>query len=129
MKCLTEQRLLIGLIVLLTLVSGCGSAPQVSMLSPNDYRTQFSTGSHLLLDVRTPSEYSEAHIDGSVNIALQDLNTRLSEIPHDQPVVIYCRSGNRSAQAAQLLIDAGYTQIYDMGGIIGWEQAGLPVVR
>jgi rhodanese-related sulfurtransferase len=51
----------------------------------------------------------------------------LSEVPQDKPVVLYCRSGNRSNQAAQLLDRAGYTQIYDLGGIVNWVQQGYPV--
>jgi rhodanese-related sulfurtransferase len=45
----------------------------------------------------------------------------------DEPVVLYCRSGNRSAQAAQILDEANYLQVYDLGGIAAWQQAGLPI--
>jgi rhodanese-related sulfurtransferase len=81
----------------------------------------------LLLDVRTPEEFNSGHIAGAVNIAVEQLSERLSEVPQDKPVVLYCRSGNRSGQAAQILERAGYTQIYDLGGIITWQQQGFPV--
>ncbi len=109
---------------------GSGTATAaVGSLTPDSYVTQYSQPGtpHLLLDVRTPEEYAEGHIANSLNISLQTLSSRLSEIPTDTPVVIYCRSGNRSAQAAQLLSEAGYTQLYDLGGIIDWQSQGYPV--
>lgn len=99
------------------------------MISPADYVSQYqSTGtSHFLLDVRTPEEFADGHIAGAVNIPLAELPNQLSQIPQDMPLVVYCRSGNRSAQAATLLKEAGYSQILDMGGIVDWVDAGYPV--
>jgi|GEM_PF-363092 rhodanese-related sulfurtransferase len=98
-------------------------------ITPADYQTQFvSTGApHLLLDVRTPEEFVSGHIRGSVNIAVEELEQRLSEIPRDQMVIVYCRSGRRSEIASGILSTAGYTQIRDLGGINAWIDAGLPV--
>lgn len=97
-------------------------------ISPADYQSKFGAGSkHLLLDVRTPEEFASGHIPGAVNISVDALSQRLSEVPQDEPVVVYCRSGNRSNQAAQILDKAGYTQIYDLGGIVTWAEQGLPV--
>ncbi|HMN31581.1 MAG TPA: rhodanese-like domain-containing protein, partial [Caldilineaceae bacterium] len=61
------------------------------------------------------------------NIPLQTLAQRLAEVPKNEPVVIYCRSGNRSRTASDLLARAGYTQLYDLGGILQWQAQGLPV--
>ncbi len=98
-------------------------------ISPAGYQDQFgvNSGDHLLLDVRTPQEFNSGHIPGAENIAVQELASRLSEVPQGQPVVIYCRSGNRSAQASQILYSAGYGDVYDLGGIIDWQAAGLPI--
>lgn len=105
------------------------SAPQ--RISPDQYVAQFdaSDTQHFLLDVRTPGEFSGGHIEGAANIAVETLRNRLADVPTDQPIVIYCRSGNRSAQAARILADAGFENIYDLGGIINWERAGYPTVR
>ena len=103
------------------------AAPQ--RIGPAEYMAQLAGTPHFLLDVRTPEEFASGHLEGAANINVQELARRLSEIPRDQPVVLYCRSGNRSAQAAQMLQAAGFTSVYDLGGIIAWEQAGLPVVR
>ncbi|MFP4323568.1 MAG: rhodanese-like domain-containing protein [Anaerolineales bacterium] len=98
-------------------------------ISPAAYQEEFglNADNHLLLDVRTPEEFNSGHIPGAENIAVQELARRLNEVPADQPIIIYCRSGNRSAQAAQILYSAGYGDVYDMGGIIDWQAAGLPV--
>lgn len=87
-------------------------------------------GGAYMLDVRTPAEYAEGHIDGAVLVPLQELPNRLSEVPKDQDVYVICRSGNRSAQASQILADAGYSRIINVsGGITDWQAAGYPVVR
>jgi rhodanese-related sulfurtransferase len=97
-------------------------------ITPADYQAQFGAGAeHLLLDVRTPEEFAGGHIPGAVNISVEQLAQRLNEVPQDKPVVLYCRSGNRSNQAAQILDRAGYPQIYDLGGIGAWAQQGYPV--
>ena len=53
---------------------------------------------------------------GAINISVQELNGKLNKIPKDKPVVVYCRSGSRSSQAARTLLGAGYTDVYDLGG-------------
>lgn len=97
-------------------------------ITPAEYQARFGAhADHILIDVRTPEEFASGHIPGAVNISVDELAQRLNEIPQDKPVVLYCRSGNRSNQAAQILERAGYTQIYDLGGIITWVQQGYPV--
>ena len=82
-----------------------------------------------VLDVREPSEWNELHVPDSVHIPLGDLTSRLSEVPTDQQVVVICRSGNRSAQARDLLLDAGYTTVTSVaGGINDWRAQGQPTV-
>lgn len=104
-------------------------AVQGGVISPSQYVAQFNTANHLLLDVRTAGEFASGHIDGAVNIPVEELASRLAEVPNDQPIVIYCRSGNRSAQAARILRSAGYAVVYDLGGIITWQAQGYPVQR
>lgn len=76
----------------------------------------------ILLDVRTVEENRDLRIPGSKLIPIQELPDRLAELPRDpnRPILIYCRSGNRSAQAAALLKQAGFPVVYDFGGIIDW---------
>jgi len=79
----------------------------------------------ILLDVRTRAEYNQIRIPGSTHIPLDELETLLGQqIPDvDSEILIYCRSGNRSATAARILKNMGYHTVYDMGGIIDWPYA------
>ena len=82
-----------------------------------------------VLDVREPDEWTEMHVPDSTLIPLGELTSRLSEVPTDRPIVVICRSGNRSAQGRDLLLDAGYTNVTSVaGGIRDWQAQGQPVV-
>jgi len=82
-----------------------------------------------VLDVREPSEWNELHVPDSTLIPLGELTSRLSEVPTDQTVVVICRSGNRSAQGRDLLLDAGYTNVTSVsGGMNDWRAQGQPTV-
>jgi rhodanese-related sulfurtransferase len=82
-----------------------------------------------ILDVREPSEWNEAHIAGATLIPLGELKARANELPRDQEIVVVCRSGNRSAQARDLLLNDGFTQVTSMaGGLNQWKAAGYPTV-
>jgi rhodanese-related sulfurtransferase len=110
--------------------AGAGAVQQAPQrIDPQTYVAQFEDTPHFLLDVRTPQEFAGGHLEGAANIAVETLQANLDAIPRDQPIVLYCRSGNRSAQAASILDAAGFTNIYDLGGIVAWQQAGLPVVQ
>lgn len=83
-----------------------------------------------LLDVRTPPENTSARIAGDTLVPLQVLAQQLNALPTDKkrPVLIYCRSGNRSVTAARILAKKGHEKIHNLrGGIIAWQKAGLPV--
>ena len=86
-------------------------------------------GGAFVLDVRTPDEWNEYHIPGSTLIPLDQLETRLSEVPQGKEVVVVCRSGNRSQPGRDVLKNAGFTQVTSMsGGLKEWKAAGLPTV-
>lgn len=79
-----------------------------------------------MLDVRTPEEYTERHIPNARLLTLDTINaeTAAAVVPaKDEPVLVYCRSGVRSAEAAARLAELGYTDVYDFGGIIDWPYA------
>lgn len=83
-----------------------------------------------LIDVRSREEHQEARIPGSRLIPLQELADRLKEIDKARPVLLYCRSGNRSGMAYQTLKSHGYPNVsHIQGGILAWSQCGLPVER
>ena len=78
--------------------------------------------SYILLDVRTEQEYAESRIDGAVLIPHNDIDSRAqADLPEkDVIILVYCRSGARSAAASHVLAQIGYTNVYDIGGIIDW---------
>jgi rhodanese-related sulfurtransferase len=121
------------LAVLLSLIMGaCAGAvgpatAQVQLIGPQEYKQQFSQDDHLLIDVRTPEEYAGGHIPGSINISVETLADRLDEVPRDETLVVYCRTGNRSATAANILVENGYQPVYDLGGIQDWVAQGFAV--
>jgi phage shock protein E len=76
----------------------------------------------LLLDVRTPQEYAEGHIPGAELIPYDELAAKFKEADKGRPIVVYCRSGRRSAIAADTLKDMGYTNVSDFGGYTNWTR-------
>lgn len=97
----------------------------VSIQEAADLRSQGA----FVLDVRQPEEWIAGHIPGATLIPLGELPNRLQEIPDDQSVLVVCRSGNRSAQAAAILRQAGFAQATSMnGGMNQWAAAGYEVV-
>lgn len=77
----------------------------------------------VLLDVRTPQEFAAGHLEGARNIPVQELEEKLSALPAEKsaPIVVYCRSGTRSAKAASLLKQAGYSEVRDLGAMSNWK--------
>jgi len=99
------------------------STPILEIISAETAKKMMDTSSDLIiLDVRTEEEYKSGHIDGAILIPDYEVEAKAEEILEDKSVTIlvYCRSGRRSALAAQILNDLGYTSIYDFGGIIDW---------
>jgi len=76
----------------------------------------------IILDVRTPAEFAEGHIPDALLLPNTEIKQRAEELLPDkeQTILVYCRSGRRSAQAAQELAELGYTNVYDFGGILDW---------
>ncbi len=86
-------------------------------------------GGLVILDVRTVSEYERGHLEGAINIPVEALSGRLSELNPNDELLVYCRTGNRSTTAVGILKENGYDRIYHMdAGIVAWENAGFPTV-
>jgi hydroxyacylglutathione hydrolase len=91
---------------------------------------QLAEASHpLLIDVRTSGEWDKAHVDGALNLPLAQLSQRMSELPVDRPLIVYCASGYRSAIATSLLLREGLSDVANLvGGLGAWDSARLPAV-
>ena len=85
----------------------------------------------IILDVRTPQEYREAHLEDAINIDYysENFQDRLSGLDENKIFLVYCQSGNRSANAVAVMINLGFVELYNMlGGITAWISAGYPVI-
>ena len=83
-----------------------------------------------MLDVREQWEYDEGHIPDINLIPMGEIPNRLDELPRDKEIIVTCRSGNRSGRITALLQENGFTNIHNMqGGILAWQDAGLPVEK
>jgi hydroxyacylglutathione hydrolase len=88
-----------------------------------------STDPPLVVDIRTPREWSAAHLGSSINIPLSQLQQRIDEVPRNRRIAVYCAGGYRSAIAAGILGQYGITNLIELaGGIAAWEAAKLPTV-
>ena len=113
-----------------TQISGCNSNDNITSVSAPEFDKEIKADSVQLLDVRTPQEYAEGHIDGALNINIQseDFRQRAEKgLSKDSTILVYCRSGRRSMEAAEMLTKLGYKVVNLKGGIIEWKGDGLPV--
>lgn len=109
-------------------------ASQIAFAADIEVRQAFQLNQQgsLLLDVREVEEYAELHAPNAMLIPLGQLSERQPELTKykDKPILVVCRSGRRSAQAVQLLQQAGFTRVSNVsGGMIAWERAGLSLIR
>lgn len=84
----------------------------------------------VVLDVRTSEEFADGHLADAtmLDFSRDDFADRLAELDPDAPYLIYCRSGNRSGQTRALMEELGFTDVVDVdGGILAWDDAGLPI--
>ena len=114
---------IIPFLLSLLALTGCGSAAQESsyqQFSMDEALAQMAEEeNYILLDVRTVEEFSNGHIPGAVNLPNESIEeSEIPELPDkEQRIYVYCRSGNRSKQAASKLVKLGYTNIIEIGGI------------
>lgn len=94
---------------------------QITMDEAVDIMAQ-ETG-YIILDVRRPDEYAAGHILNAINIPNENIGTdEISQLPDkDQLIMVYCRSGRRSKEAAEKMVKLGYTNIVEFGGILDWK--------
>ena len=127
------KKLLILCMTFICILSGCGNADSVQNTEQKSGYKQVSMeeglelmeadSDYILLDVRRDDEFEEGHIPGAINIPNESIGTEeIAELQDkNQTIYVYCRSGNRSKQASQKLVDLGYTDVIEFGGIIDYS--------
>ena len=104
--------------------------PHFANIESESYREHFQPGDHVLVDVRELHEWMNGHLPGAIHIPLSDLPDQLDDIPNDRPVVLVCATDVRSMVGAQVLLESGYMEVYNLSdGTVGWINKGLPVER
>ena len=123
------KRVFIWILLVLMLLTACGQdkgndqeAVYVNITAQEAKKIMDDQEGYILLDVRTQEEYDQGHIPGAIVVPDTEIEARAEEVlpDKDQLIVVYCRSGRRSKNAAQILVELGYTNIKEFGGIIDW---------
>lgn len=120
---------IVAFVVYLIASASGGSAASASTLAREinvDQAYEMYQNGAFVLDVRTQEEWDEYHAPNTTLIPLDELQSRLNELPKDQEVVVVCRSGNRSQQARDILINAGFNATSMAGGLKEWYASGYP---
>ena len=119
---------LLPFVISMMLLSSCtapgGSANSYRQISMDEAVEMMKKESgYIILDVRRPDEYAEGHIPGAINLPNEDIGVaEIPELPNkSQLILVYCRSGRRSKEAAEKLVKLGYTNIVEFGGILDWK--------
>jgi rhodanese-related sulfurtransferase len=110
---------------------GCGRAAAAGEVTPSELLAAIDARQErLVLDVRTPEEFANGHVPGTVNVPIAELPSRLGELAasRDQEVVVYCERGPRAIAATEILVSAGFAAVQHLKGhMSAWRAAGLPV--
>ncbi len=124
-KMLTLLAVIATFILVMVTAAGCSSnGPTYKQISQDEAMQMMQDETdYLIVDVRRPDEFAEAHIAGAINVPNEGITDEMpEELPDpDQILLIYCRTGNRSKEASRKLADIGYTKVYEFGGIETWE--------
>ena len=102
-------------------MSACTSESSYHKISAQEAKEMMDTQEVIIVDVRTQEEYDEGYIENAILIPNETINEAPSELPDkDAVILVYCRSGNRSKLAAAILVELGYTNVVEFGGINSW---------
>lgn len=125
------RRILVLLTILLatSALAACGAPATAGVRTVSAADAVAELDSRTIIDVRTPEETAQGMVAGALNIDLQagDFRDRIAELDRDGRYLLYCRSGNRSAQAATIMSELGFTDVVDAGGFDALVAAGAPV--
>jgi rhodanese-related sulfurtransferase len=123
------KKVVLVLLMMVTIVTQVWAAEK--NISSRDAKSLLEKNKNIyLLDVRTPQEYSQGRLAGSVLIPIGEFERRFSEVPKNRTIVVYCAVGSRSKPVANFLTQQGYKDVYNMtDGIVGWYRNGFPIKR
>jgi thioredoxin 1 len=123
------KRIIIISILILALIVD-SNAQSVQNVNALKFKELIAKGDYILVDVRTPDEFSRGHIQGStaINVADPGFPSKVALLQKDKTILIYCLTGSRSSYAARYLIQNGFKKVYNLqNGIMDWSQQGFPL--
>ena len=118
--------------VVFILMSSCTIGQTKNDIELAEFEKKMASEKYLLVDVRTAEEFSEGHIKGAINIdyLAENFSIEIQELELESPVLLYCRSGNRSGKAMQIMYDLGFTEVKNLiGGIKGWKAENHKLIK
>ena len=129
---MTLKKLFAVIIVSMLTLTACGvSGGKVTNLNATDFASKISDSSVTLVDVRTPGEFTSGHISGALNIDFESgsFEQDIQKLDKTKVYAVYCRSGNRSGQATNLMAKDGFKTVFNLnGGVIDWINSGQSLV-
>ena len=131
MKKTTQFLRFFVVIILFTSVNAC-SADAQNVLAPAAFEAKITTPNVQLVDVRTPQEFANGHLEKAQNINFNDpeFKQKMALLDQSKPIAVYCGVGGRSGKAAKTLTELGFIEIIDLaGGITAWSAANKKIVK
>jgi len=108
---------------LMLFISSCSFAQNKNDIEITEFKTKIASQKYVLVDVRTQSEFANGHLEGALNIDYfsTTFSDEISKIGFETPVLVYCKSGNRSGKSMKIMNDLGFNEVYNLiGGFKGW---------
>jgi len=127
------KKTIFSLFLLITTTSLFVEAQTIKKLDPQNFEKQLKDSKNpILVDVRTPGEYTQGHLANAVLIDIYsaDFRSRVGKLDKSKPVFVYCKAGSRSGSAVGVFTEMGFKEIYDLsGGITAWQRASKPIEK
>lgn len=132
-------KLKLGVVLWVLFISlGCNSRPPLNeqeksaihVVKPTEFKEK--SINQVIIDIRTPQEFSQGHIEGAININYYDQSfmEQIGKYDKSKPIFLYCRSGNRTSSAAAKIAKVGFEEVYDLqGGIMSWSRENLEIIK
>jgi rhodanese-related sulfurtransferase len=125
------NKLFAAVSVVFILISSCTIGQTTNDIEIDEFKRKISSEKYVLVDVRTAEEFIDGHIEGALNIDYfsATFSDDISKVGFEIPVLLYCRSGNRSSKAMKIMNELGFKKVYNLeGGIKGWISENNPVI-
>ncbi len=123
---------LFAVLLVSILISSCAIGQITNDIDIDEFRKKMASQNYILVDVRTEKEFDDGHIENALNIDYfsTTFSDEISNIGLERPVLVYCRSGNRSGKSMRIMSDLGFKEVYNLiGGIKGWKAKNNRLIK